>query len=235
MMEHTPLETKPVHRSGNAMKAISLTRGDALLLVDLQNDFLPGGALGVPDGDAVLAPANMLIKLYTEHGLPVYFSRDWHPPDHCSFSPHGGPWPRHCVAHTHGAAFPDGLVLPADAVVISKATGSTTDAYSAFRDTALAEQLRARGVDRLAVCGLATDYCVLNTVNDALELGFGTLLVQDAIRAVDASPGDGERAIALMTERGAIPVQTRPPSLLEDAALVDLAAAASGSGLLGDD
>jgi nicotinamidase/pyrazinamidase len=219
------------------MRSIRLTHGDALLVVDIQNDFLPGGALAVPDGDAVLAPVNTLIQLYADHGLPVYASRCWHPPDHCSFDHIGGPWPPHCVAHTHGAAFPDALALPADAVVISKGTAGGTDAYSAFRDTTLAEQLGAHGIERLAVCGLATDYCVLNTVNDALALGFQTLLVLDAVRAVEGNPGDGERAIAQMTGLGAVPVHTRPASLLDEATLVEPAGnAANHAGrLLGGD
>jgi nicotinamidase/pyrazinamidase len=203
------------------MRPIRLTHGDALLVVDVQNDFLPGGALAVPDGDAVLAPANTLIQLYAEHGLPVYASRCWHPPDHVSFEAQGGPWPPHCVAHSHGAAFPEALALPASAAVISKGTSSGADAYSAFRDTTLAEQLAAHGVERVAVCGLATDYCVLNTVSDALALGFQTLLVLDGVRAVEVNPGDGERAIAQMTAQGAVPVHTRPASLLDEAALVE--------------
>jgi nicotinamidase/pyrazinamidase len=210
------------------MRPINLTRGDALLVVDVQNDFLPGGALAVPDGDAVIAPTNLLLRLYGEHGLPVYASRDWHPPGHISFTPRAGPWPQHCVAHTPGAAFPDALALPPDVVVISKATTRDADAYSAFRGTTLAEQLRAHGVERVAVCGLATDYCVLNTVSDALAAGFRVLLVLDAIRAVDVQAGDGERAIALMKQRGAVPVRTRPPSLLHEAALLEEASAAPG-------
>jgi nicotinamidase/pyrazinamidase len=207
------------------MRTITLTHNDALLIVDVQNDFLPGGSLAVPCGDAVIAPANLLIALYGEHGLPVYASRDWHPPGHVSFQPRGGPWQPHCIAHTPGAAFPDALMLPPDAVVISKATARDSDAYSAFRDTALAEQLRAHGAERIAVCGLATDYCVLNSVSDALALGFQVLLVTDAIRAVDVHPDDGERAIAQMVARGAVPVKTRPASLLNEAALVDPAGA----------
>jgi nicotinamidase/pyrazinamidase len=203
------------------MQPIRLTHGDALLVVDVQNDFLPGGALAVPGGDAVLGPANTLVQLFSDHGLPVYASRCWHPPDHCSFTPQGGPWRPHCVAHTHGAAFPDALALPPSAVVISKGTASSPDAYSAFRDTPLAEQLAAHGIERLAVCGLATDYCVLNSVCDALALGFQVLLVQDGVRAVELNPGDGARAIAEMTAQGAVPVHTRPASLLDEAALVE--------------
>lgn len=214
------------------MRPIPLTRGDALLAVDIQNDFLPGGSLAVAHGDEVIAPANLLVKLYGEHGLLVCFSRDWHPPDHVSFAARGGPWPPHCIAHTHGAAFPDALLVPEDALVISKATTRDADAYSAFQGTQLAEQLRAHGVERLAVCGLATDYCVLESASDALAAGFRVLLVLDAIRAVEVEPGDGERAIALMAERGAVLTRTRPASLLEEAALVDIAAPDRPSRLL---
>lgn len=188
------------------MQAIALTPADALIIVDLQNDFLPGGSLGVPQGDEVVAPIQQLIDLYQTHGLPIVASRDWHPEGHCSFTAQGGPWPIHCVAGSHGAAFSAALPLEQVATIVSKATTVEKDAYSAFNGTDLAEQLRARGVQRVAVCGLATDYCVLNTARDALENGFATLLVIDAIRAVDVHPGDGARAIATMEAAGAQPV-----------------------------
>ncbi|MDB5747963.1 MAG: nicotinamidase [Massilia sp.] len=189
------------------MTPLHLEASDALLVVDMQYDFLPGGSLGVPGGDQVLGPINRLIKLFGEQGLPVYASRDWHPGDHCSFAARGGPWPPHCVAGTRGAAFSDALRLPPDAIVVSKAETADVDAYSAFNGTGLAGQLRARGVRRVAVCGLATDYCVLNTALDARANGFDVLVVPQAMRAVDVNPGDGERAIAAMVERGALPVQ----------------------------
>lgn len=213
------------------MQPIALTSADALLVTDVQNDFLPGGALAVEGADAVIAPINRLIQLYGEHGLPVYASRCWHPPDHCSFTARGGPWPPHCIAHTHGAAFAAGLALPASAAIISKGIHRDAEAYSAFRDTTLAEQLRAHGVERLAVCGLTTDYCVLNSASDALALGFRVMVVLDAIRAVDVQPGDGERAVRLMTEAGALLVHSMPPTLLGEAALVE-AAGNQAAGLL---
>jgi nicotinamidase/pyrazinamidase len=189
------------------MRAIALTSADALLIVDVQNDFLPGGSLAVAQGDEVIAPANGLITLYREHGLQVYASRDWHPFGHCSFIEQGGPWPPHCIADTRGAAFADQLALPADAIIVSKAQTREADAYSAFRGTGLAHRLRTRAIGRLAVCGLATDYCVLNSVRDALALGFRVLPVLDAIQAIDACPGDGARAIAWMIARGAVPAR----------------------------
>jgi nicotinamidase/pyrazinamidase len=189
------------------MDTITLGHGDALLVVDMQYDFLPGGSLGVPRGDEVLAPVNRLLALYGERGLPVYASRDWHPADHVSFTARGGPWPPHCVAGTPGAAFPEALSMPPQAVVISKAVTADTDAYSAFNGTGLAEQLKDRGVRRVAVCGLATDYCVLNTALDAIEAGFQTLVLPDAMRAVEVAPGDGARAIGRMVAAGAVAVE----------------------------
>jgi len=188
------------------MNPIALTPADALIIVDLQNDFLPGGSLGVPQGDEVVAPIQQLIDLYQAHGLPIYASRDWHPEGHCSFTAQGGPWPVHCIAGSTGAAFSSAIDLEQFATVISKATTVEKDAYSAFNGTGLGEQMRARGIARVAVCGLATDYCVLNTARDALTEGFATLLVLDAIRAVDVHPGDGARAIAQMQDAGAQPV-----------------------------
>jgi nicotinamidase/pyrazinamidase len=187
------------------MSAIVLGGGDALLIVDPQVDFLPGGSLGVPQGDAVLAPINRLIGLYRTHALPVYVSRDWHPALHCSFAEQGGPWPVHCVAGSDGARFAEALQLD-DAVVVSKATTVDVDAYSAYNGTGLAETLRERGIRRLTVCGLATDYCVLNTVADGLAAGFEVLLATEAMRAVNVNTGDGERALARMRDAGAVPV-----------------------------
>ncbi len=200
------------------MSAIVLGGGDALLIVDPQVDFLPGGSLGVPQGDAVLAPINRLIDLYRTHGLPVYVSRDWHPALHCSFSGQGGPWPVHCVAGSDGARFAPGLQLD-DAIVVSKATTVDVDAYSAFNGTGLADTLRERGIRRLVVCGLATDYCVLNTVLDGLAAGFEVLLATEAIRAVNVNADDGDRALVRMLDGGAMPVQLAGAGLVADLAL----------------
>ncbi|ALK97835.1 nicotinamidase [Massilia sp. WF1] len=189
------------------MSAIHLDETDALLIIDLQNDFLPGGALGVAGGHEVVAPINHLIELFRAQGLPIVASRDWHPRDHCSFAAQGGPWPPHCVAGTPGAEFTAELALPDEAIVVSKADTAAVDAYSAFAGTDLAARLRALGVERVTVCGLATDYCVLNTVTDALEEGFDAILVPEAMRAVDVKPGDGTRALDRMVARGAVPVR----------------------------
>lgn len=183
--------------------ALTPDTGDALVVVDVQRDFLPGGALGVPDGDAVVPALNTCIRRFGAAGLPTFFSRDWHPSDHCSFRDQGGPWPPHCVAGSAGAAFADGLQVPEDAVVISKATKTHADAYSAFQGTALADRLRERGCRRLFIGGLATDYCVLATVRDALREGFAVVVLCDAIRAVNVKPCDGERAEEEMRRAGA--------------------------------
>ena len=175
----------------------------ALLIVDVQNDFLPGGSLAVPDGDAVIGPLNHAIAAFRARGRPVIATRDWHPPDHCSFTDQGGPWPPHCVQHSAGARFAAALALPDDALVVSKAERPDQDAYSGFQGTDLAGRLRALGVTKLVVGGLATDYCVLNTVRDALEAGFEVYVLEDAIRAVDVEPGDGARAVETMRAAGA--------------------------------
>lgn len=173
--------------------------GDALLIVDVQNDFLPGGSLAVPGGDEVVPVLNRYVRAFA--ALPVFATRDWHPECHCSFTAQGGIWPPHCVAGTRGAAFAAALQLPPTTVVISKAVSVEQDAYSAFQGTDLDARLRAANISRLFIGGLATDYCVLNSVLDARRLGYQVLLLTDAIRAV--RPGDGERAEQQMIALGA--------------------------------
>lgn len=185
------------------METIRLTEGDALLLVDVQNDFLPGGKLAVTGGDEIIPVLNRYIALFQDTGLPVFATRDWHPADHCSFTARGGIWPAHCIAGSVGASFPSGLRLPASAIAISKATSAQADAYSGFEGTDLAQRLRALRAKRLFVGGLATDYCVLNTVLDGLEHGFKIVLLLDAVRAVNLAPDDGTAAIGKMTSHGA--------------------------------
>lgn len=180
-----------------------LRPGDALVVVDVQRDFLPGGALAVAEGDQVVPVLNRYIARFEEAGLPTVFTRDWHPANHCSFRAQGGPWPPHCVAGSEGAAFAPGLAVPATVLVISKATTPEADAYSGFQRTPLAQWLRDQGCRRLFIGGLATDYCVLETVRDALAAGFAAVLLRDAVRAVNLQPGDGARAEQAMREAGA--------------------------------
>lgn len=165
----------------------------ALLVVDVQQDFLPGGALAVPDGDEVVPVLAACIEAFAGNNRPIFASRDWHSPDHCSFQASGGRWPPHCVADTPGARIDPALRLPENTTIISKATSADKDAYSAFERTTLDAQLRDLGVQRLFIGGLATEYCVLNTALDALELGYEVVLLTDAIRPIDQA--EGARAV----------------------------------------
>lgn len=177
----------------------------ALVIVDLQNDFCPGGSLAVPDGDKIVPVVNRLINTFKEAGLPIIATRDWHPADHCSFQEQGGPWPPHCIQDTKGAEFHPDFKLPSEATVISKASSKEKDAYSGFDGTDLAPHLRQDGVDTIVVCGLATDYCVKATALDGLEEGFNVTVLEDAIRGVNVKPDDSEKALAEMKTGGAVP------------------------------
>lgn len=185
---------------------VFLNPDDALLIVDLQQDFLPGGALGVTGGDTIVPALSEYLRRFQARGLPIYLTRDWHPPNHCSFRPQGGPWPAHCVAGSPGSLPPDKFHVPASAVVIYKGIDPDQDAYSGFQQTALHRHLQAIGVRRLFVGGLATDYCVLNTVKDARALGYDVCLLKDGIKAVNLNPEDGRRAEEEMRRLGAIPI-----------------------------
>jgi len=181
---------------------------DALLLVDIQNDFCPGGALAVPDGDRIVPIANWYARLFERRRLPVFASRDWHPAETSHFVAGGGPWPPHCVQGTRGAELYARLSLPADAVVVSKGMDPDEDAYSAFQAQTpagklLGEELKELGVERLFVGGLATDYCVRASVIDALKSGLGAVVLEDAVKGIDLEPGDIARAVAEMEEHGA--------------------------------
>ena len=179
----------------------------ALIVVDVQNDFCPGGTLAVPHGDEVIEPLNQLIDEFLERGAPVYKSRDWHTSTTKHFAAYGGTWPVHCVQNTEGAEFHRELRDDPRITVISKGLGDT-DCYSAFDETDLATQLHRQNVEEVVVGGLATDYCVKNTVLDALKNGFKVKAIENAMRAVDLQPGDGERAIDEMRDAGAEVVST---------------------------
>ena len=174
----------------------------ALIVVDVQNDFCPGGTLAVPHGDEVVAPLNKLIDEFLERGDPVYKSRDWHPPTTKHFSAYGGTWPVHCVQNTEGAAFHPALHNDPRIKIISKDM-DVADGYSAFDETDLNSQLKQAGVEEVVVGGLATDYCVKHTVLDALKQGYKVKAVEEAMRPVELRPGDGERAIEEMRAAGA--------------------------------
>lgn len=185
---------------------IELGTGDALLIIDIQNDFLPGGSLAVPDGNQVISVLNAYIDQFIHRQLPVFATRDWHSPNHCSFTPQGGPWPEHCIADSTGAEFAAGLHLPVSTYIISKGTDADQDGYSGFVNRTFKNQLDKLGVCRLFIGGLATDYCVLNTVRDAVSHHYSVFLLTDAVRAVNTQPQDGEKAINEMIQKGAIPI-----------------------------
>jgi nicotinamidase/pyrazinamidase len=174
----------------------------ALIVVDVQNDFCPGGALAVANGDQVVAPLNGLMEEFLSRDEPVFKSRDWHPAKTKHFAAQGGTWPVHCVQETHGAEFHPELLNDPRITVISKGTGDE-DTYSAFDGTDLANRLHEQGVEEVWVGGLATDYCVKNTVLDALREGFKVKALTGAMRPVELEPGDGERAIEEMRLKGA--------------------------------
>jgi nicotinamidase/pyrazinamidase len=181
---------------------------DALVIVDIQNDFCLGGALGVRDGDAVVPVLNRYAEHFARAGAPVFASRDWHPAETSHFAAYGGVWPPHCVQGSPGAEFHPALVLPAGTEIVSKGADPEEDAYSCFQaETAegmpFAAALGERGVSRLFIGGLATDYCVKSTVVDGVQAGFEVVVLEDAIAAVDLEDGDGIRALDEMRAAGA--------------------------------
>ena len=173
----------------------------ALIIVDFQNDFTPGGALGVRDGDAIAGRVDALARS-GDFDL-VVATRDWHPPDHGSFAAQGGPWPPHCVQGTPGAELHAALDRALVDVVVDKGQDPATEGYSGFEATNLADVLRKHGVDDVTVVGLATDYCVKNTALDALRAGFAVTVDPTATRPVDVHAGDGERALDELRDAGA--------------------------------
>jgi nicotinamidase/pyrazinamidase len=185
----------------------SFRAGDGLLLVDPQNDFCPGGSLAVAEGDRVMPVLSAWAEAAAHAGVPIFASRDWHPPRTTHFKEYGGVWPPHCIMGTRGAEFHPDLRLPAGVTVVSKGMGETEDAYSAFqaRDdsgTSLKALLDQHGVRHLYVGGLATDYCVKSSALDGVENGFSVSLIPDGVRAVNVRPTDGEQALAAMRAAG---------------------------------
>ncbi len=184
--------------------SIAIAPDDALIVVDVQHDFMPGGALGVPEGERILAPINALVPRFGR----VYATRDWHPADHSSFAAAGGPWPVHCVAQTHGAAFDERFDLRGVDVIIDKGIDVATDGYSAFAATPLAQDLRTHGVSRVFVAGLATDYCVKASALDARAAGFEVFVLADASAAVNIDPHDETRALDALRAAGVAVVES---------------------------
>jgi len=190
----------------------------ALLIIDVQRDFCPGGSLAVPEGDRVVPVLNRYMELFRSRRLPIFASRDWHPADTSHFSDYGGIWPVHCVRDSEGARFHPDLQLPADAIVISKGNDPSRDDYSAFQGVTdsgipFPVVLKERGISRLYVSGLATDYCVKESVLEGIRHGLSVTLLIDATRGVDLHPGDSAKAIEEMTRAGA---RTATIASLED-------------------
>jgi nicotinamidase/pyrazinamidase len=189
-----------------------MSQRDALIVVDVQNDFCPGGALAVENGDEVVPVLNRYIERFVALRLPIFATRDWHPVKTTHFKAYGGVWPVHCVQGTHGAEFHPDLKLTPEITIVSAGMAADEDGYSGFlgRDSSgrsLAALLRDRGVERLLIGGLATDYCVKHTVLDGIQEGFQVVLIGDAVRGVNLNPGDSEQAIKEMSAAGAIVVR----------------------------
>jgi nicotinamidase/pyrazinamidase len=192
---------------------IMLNMNDAaLIVVDVQNDFCPGGRLAVPQGDAILSLVNAYIEKFVQHKRPVIATRDWHPPRTAHFKPYGGDWPVHCVNATPGAAFPDDLHLPEQTLIFSKGIRGDQDGYSAFeaeddQGQLLKDVLKEEKIQQVYVCGLATDYCVKATVLDALKHHMRVFVLEDAVKGVNLKPDDSKHALEEMMAAGAQLIQ----------------------------
>lgn len=194
----TAVSAKYFHRMPAHTEKLTVAPSDALIVVDPQNDFLPGGTLAVADGNRIFEPINRIMPLFSH----VVATRDWHPENHAYFDVHGGPWPFHCLAGTPGAEFSPLLETDGIELVMSKGMDPQTDGYSAFAGTDLADQLHRRGITRLFICGLATDYCVKMTAIEAKQHGFEAIVLTDAIAAVNVSPQDEANALSDMQGHG---------------------------------
>lgn len=181
---------------------MNIDRHDALLVVDVQNDFLPGGALGVAGGDLIVPVINRISPLFTTR----VFTRDWHPVDHVSFSRHpqflDQSWPPHCVQNTWGAQFHPDLKIDAKDRIVSKGDNPREENYSSFHQTDLADWLCRQGVRRIFIAGLATDYCVFTSARDGLQAGFEVVVLEDAVAGVDVPPGSSARALQKLRDSG---------------------------------
>ncbi|RLG89263.1 MAG: nicotinamidase [Thermoprotei archaeon] len=178
---------------------------DALIIVDMQKDFMPQGALPVPEGDTIIPIINNYLRIFQESKASVILTRDWHPPNHISFKSRGGLWPPHCIRNSEGAKFHPDLKIPSNAVIISKATEPDKEAYSGFDGTELNSILTSRAVKRVFICGVATEYCVKETALDALRLGYLVLILNDAIKGISKS--NSEKALELLLNKGALIIE----------------------------
>ncbi len=183
---------------------LNISSKDALIVTDIQKDFLPGGALPVKQGDQIIPVLNEYIAIFKKANAKIIASRDWHPSNHMSFTAQGGPWPPHCVQETDGAQFHPDLQLPEGTLVVSKATDPSKEAYSVFDGTGLGEQLKSVGIMRVFIGGLATDYCVVNSVLDALKMGFEVAVLVDASRGINVNPDDTKKALDDMVQNSAV-------------------------------
>ncbi len=181
---------------------VGITSTSALIVVDMQKDFCRSGSLPVQGCDGLVPGINQLIKVFRGNGLPVIFSRDWHPPNHSSFKEFGGLWPKHCVQGTEGAKFHEDLEVPENSIIISKGTDPAKDAYSAFDGTELHYVLSLKNVRRVFICGVATEYCVKETALDALRLGYEVVVLGDAVAAVNNE--EGREALREIVRKGGI-------------------------------
>jgi len=180
---------------------------DALIIVDMQNDFMPGGALPVPNALTIISAINKYIELFEKSNALIVATRDWHPPNHISFNTRGGPWPPHCIQNTWGAEFHKDLKLPRNTIVISKAFKEDKEAYSGFEDTELDNTLKSRNIKRLFIAGVATEYCVKATAEDGVKLGYQVFLLEDAIKGIDSPPGSEEKAIEDLMNKGVVAIK----------------------------
>jgi nicotinamidase/pyrazinamidase len=185
---------------------LNINSNDVLIITDIQKDFLPGGTLPVKDGDEIIPALNMYAKIFIKNGAKVVASRDWHPANHVSFTDQGGKWPPHCIQETEGAKLSPILKLPEGTIIVSKATDPDKEAYSVFEGTELGEQLKSLDVKRVFIGGFATDYCVVNSVLNARNLGFGVFVLSDATLGINVKPGDVDKAFKTMSQGGAIQV-----------------------------
>lgn len=186
---------------------MKIGEGDALIIVDVQNDFCPGGSMPVEDGDVVAQSLSDASMLFSANGGRVFVSQEWHPTDHRSFQDNGGTWPAHCVRGSSGAGFHPNLRLPVGSSIIRKGEDPSTAGYSAFEDSTLDSHLHRLEIKRVFVGGIATEYGVQHTVVDAIQNGYATYLLTDGISAINANPQDGEQAVKSMEDNGATKVK----------------------------